>query len=590
MVNSLRIALLFCFLMQFCYLYAAPYTGDIFNFKLPDGSTVSYKLFGDEYYADMESLDGYNLIDGNDGWLYYSKLSQDGKFFISTGIKYTGGPATHSEIKALPKGMRLLPEAVIQMSESRRIKLGNPSVQEYIKALEQEYEQIQRGEIRSTDTLFGLTVLIDFPDQKSSVARDEIEKFVNLQGYNGFSNNGSIYDYWYDVSGGKLKYKQVVTQFVTMSKNKSYYDNNGTAPISEMVNEIMATLQSQSFDFSKVTKNGTRFRAMNMMYAGTCASSWAKGLWPHMSSTSFSPSVGGVTGASYQMCDIKTQLSMGTFCHENGHLAAGFADLYPYSGSESTVGGYCLMCYGGSGTNPVPPNAYFRIKKGWEQTTDITTAAVGSVFTLQSNALQSLVFKNTADTNELFVIDARQKTGRNTRLSDAGGIVWWINKTGSNTTAGGKKLVTMKWADNNGSDAGNCYKQSGNKRINSTTTPNSNWFAGASTMDLYFMDNAGPTMRVGITDATKIAAPLMQPSLFFVLIKNDKLTFFLPHTMQGAVSLFNLQGKMVRAFGNGIYTTATPYVLPISGTAAGEYILHFKGTGFEAFSPVHIVK
>jgi hypothetical protein len=88
--------------MLFGYLYAAPYTGDIFNFKLPDGSTVSYKLFGDEYYADIKSLDGYNLIDGNDGWLYYSKFSPDGKSFISTGIKYRGGPAALSEIKALP--------------------------------------------------------------------------------------------------------------------------------------------------------------------------------------------------------------------------------------------------------------------------------------------------------------------------------------------------------------------------------------------------------------------------------------------------------------------------------------------------------
>ncbi|HRG39239.1 MAG TPA: hypothetical protein PK289_11970 [Bacteroidia bacterium] len=40
-------------------IFAAPYSGEIYQFKQPDGTIVDLKLYGDEFYIRAEGLDGY---------------------------------------------------------------------------------------------------------------------------------------------------------------------------------------------------------------------------------------------------------------------------------------------------------------------------------------------------------------------------------------------------------------------------------------------------------------------------------------------------------------------------------------------------
>ena len=70
-------------------IYSAPYFGDIFELKQPDGTTVRAKLYGDEFYARIEGLDGYTLVrDPATNYLCYAKLNTDQSEFISTGVVY----------------------------------------------------------------------------------------------------------------------------------------------------------------------------------------------------------------------------------------------------------------------------------------------------------------------------------------------------------------------------------------------------------------------------------------------------------------------------------------------------------------------
>ncbi|MDR0305255.1 MAG: hypothetical protein LBI42_00285 [Chitinispirillales bacterium] len=48
---------------------AAPVNGEEFSFRQPDGSQVPVRVWGDEFYVELESLDGYTLIRGSDGWI-----------------------------------------------------------------------------------------------------------------------------------------------------------------------------------------------------------------------------------------------------------------------------------------------------------------------------------------------------------------------------------------------------------------------------------------------------------------------------------------------------------------------------------------
>ena len=41
---------------------ADPVFGEIFDLRQPDGSTVPVRVWGDEFYRVLESLDGYTLV------------------------------------------------------------------------------------------------------------------------------------------------------------------------------------------------------------------------------------------------------------------------------------------------------------------------------------------------------------------------------------------------------------------------------------------------------------------------------------------------------------------------------------------------
>ncbi len=52
----------------------------------------------------------------------------------------------------------------------------------------------------------------------------------------------------------------------------------------------------------------------------------------------------GRVAYDYQFTAMGSELELGTFSHENGHMLCDYPDLYDYGYESSGVGGYCLMC------------------------------------------------------------------------------------------------------------------------------------------------------------------------------------------------------------------------------------------------------
>ena len=81
-----------------------------------------------------------------------------------------------------------------------------------------------------------------------------------------------------------------------------------------------------------------------------------------------------------------SDLSIGTFCHENGHLLCRFPDMYDYGERDGDniasagIGSYCLMGSGNHldyGRSPSPVCAYLRDLAGWcDNEIDLNTAGV----------------------------------------------------------------------------------------------------------------------------------------------------------------------------------------------------------------------
>lgn len=475
---------------------AAPYFGTKFKFKQPDESSVLVKVWGDEFYQRVESIDGYTLTRDSSGWISYAALSADGNALISTGIRYTGALIN---LPGIAKKIDINRNAADKIRAENRARLhpaSSGSANQRISSLHEPSPLV--GNIQ------GLTILIDFSDEPATIGRDSINRFFNETGYTDFGNNGSVHDYFWDVSANKLNYTNAVLGYYRALHPKTYYEDTINSHVGELIQEALSWADAQGFDFSTLSVEGSYIRAINLMYAGYPTMGWAKGLWPHAGGY-YDFTADSVSSGAYQMTNIGDDLTIATTCHENGHMIMHWPDLYDYDYNSSGVGGYCLMAFQGAATNPVPPNAYLRIDAGWENYTDITNET-GS-FTTLSNTNQSYIINNPSNNDELFVIESRTRTGRNESLPDDGLMIWHVDIAGNNSanemTEERHFFVSLEQADglfelehntNHGS-SGDLYKAGYKTSFNDATVPDAHWWDGsASGIRLHSVSAAGNLM------------------------------------------------------------------------------------------------
>lgn len=484
MRRLLSLLLLFFITAQ---LSAAPHAGEFFTFKQPDGSSVEVRVWGDEFYQRVESLNGYTLIRDENGWITYADVTADGSKLISTGERYTGSSRStapdHGKI-----GVKLSGEARLAAVKSSPFYLGEKS-------------RSSRALIKDPvlGPVVGLTILIDFSDQSSAIPAATLEDFLNKKGFNQYSCVGSVRDYYSDVSGGKVDYTNIVTAFYRAKKPKSYYDANEQAGAKaiELIKEAVNGVKNQ-VDFSKLTKRNGAAIALNVLYAGDPTYGWAKGLWPHQFQLN-NYSVGGYTFDKYQITNISNSLKLSTFCHENGHMVGQWPDLYDYKSDgtgASGVGSYGLMCFMGDPKNPVPPNAYFRYLVGWDELTDITTTPEGTLLTLNSNKNEAYIYKNKYNSREKFVIESRINEGRSQSLPSEGMLIWHIDESQTHNdfeqmTSSQHYMVSLEQADGNFSlekvvtsgvhagDASDAFTTTNGDKFTDETSPNAKWWSGS---------------------------------------------------------------------------------------------------------------
>ena len=118
----------------------------------------------------------------------------------------------------------------------------------------------------------GLCLLVFFPDVPVTISQAEIQNFCNKTGYTGFGNNGSVSDYFSNVSGGKLKYTNIVTSYSRSKHTRGYYTDPaipyGTRA-QELITEALTDLKGKGFDFSRLSVDpGGYVYALNVFYAG----------------------------------------------------------------------------------------------------------------------------------------------------------------------------------------------------------------------------------------------------------------------------------------------------------------------------------
>jgi hypothetical protein len=174
----------------------------------------------------------------------------------------------------------------------------------------------------------GLTLLVDFSDASPAFSTDEVDKWLNEPGFSEDGLNGSVRDYYFDNSNGKVDFQNQVVGFVRASRPKSYYEGgDGYSRASELVSELLEAVDDE-VDFSVFDNDADgRTEAISIVYAGD-AETWGQGLWPHAGG--LNQTRDGVRLARYQMTALGDRFLLYTFVHEVGHMLFGWPDLYGF--------------------------------------------------------------------------------------------------------------------------------------------------------------------------------------------------------------------------------------------------------------------
>ena len=404
--------------------------GEILTFGQQSGDNVDLKVFGDEHYARYENLSGYSAVyDPERGRYCYARLSAG--VFRSTGV-----PVTELAPVGVPRHLQetqAVAQAKAQARRYRRAAVAGGRVDDTVVRTFGPNQGLLQGRVLSTGVVTGLTILVNFQDVTSTVTRADVEQLLNGDNYTRNGNICSAREYFKRVSSGKLDYTNVVVGPYTLSRNRQFYVTN------LLVEEALDLAVADGLDLAQFdSRNENIVDALNIMYAGQ--TQYTGDLWPHNSNLALQ--YGAVRTDLYLLTSLgrtPADLSIGTFCHENGHLLCRFPDMYDYGQRDGDnvvsagIGTFCLMGSGNHldfGRSPSPVCAYLRDLAGWCD--DEVDLAAEGVFEAKHGDYNTVMKFRTSKPNEYFLVENRSKMGLDRGSPASGLAVYHCDIMGSN--------------------------------------------------------------------------------------------------------------------------------------------------------------
>ncbi len=434
-------------------VFSSAYYNTLMDMEQPDGTAVQVLVTGGEYYGEIRSIDGFPLVaDPISRFLCYAVVNEDKTAWVSTGNIYTGE-------RILPEGETYeggsLSQEAIQAIIDERIAEEEAASGAPVLNLEVEGPPPTTPPVPTypvTGQHRGITLLIGFKDENGNpepidIPRNSIDEALNMEGYNEGGNNGSVRDFFLDVSNGKLDLSSDVIDYYIAEKPKEYYSDveaNKPGPgipsksrVRELIAEALTALENSpsGYDFSQLTLvDGNNIEAINILYTGSVPSDnkSGEGFWPHRGQLQPGDfGADGVVGYYYQMAPINTSFTIGTFCHETGHLIMRWPDLYDANRKSSGIGQFGLMgLYAGTSLiqgNPLPPNPFLRWEAGWEDIVDLNGMANGTTVSETLGDFLTPRYLNVNNTNEFFMVEYMKREGRYQNLAGDGLVIWHID-------------------------------------------------------------------------------------------------------------------------------------------------------------------
>jgi len=405
---------------------------------LADGTPITIRQIGDEFYHFWETEDGKIALE-----------QEDGTFVLSEEGRPTG-----EQIASRRKMARMYP------SKSR-------------KAI---------GDLNLAPR--GLVILVQFSGSGGSFQsgndKTAMTNMLNQEGYNYDDATGSAVDYFKAQSNNSYAPIFDVVGPVTLDNNLAYYGAQGTIAgysqndmyIADFVIDAVTKAEAAGCDFSKYDGDGDGY--VDIVYFIYAGKGQADGggintIWPHnweLASALYYGTTHGGSGYSYSnlprfdnkrinnyACSGELNGSggrsgIGTLCHEFSHVL-GLPDYYvtdedaSNEGKNYTPGAWSIMDYGSyNNKGKTPPNysAFDKYNMGWatpgflkkDEKKNVTlTTNYGDAYQIDGTTSGPKAYTNTST---IWYLENRQKTGWDRYLPGHGMCVWEVKYNGTDWT------------------------------------------------------------------------------------------------------------------------------------------------------------
>ncbi len=469
---------------------AVPVFGEPIKLTQPDGTTIAARIWGDEFHQRVEDLAGYTLvIDPDDGTVFYAELAPDAVTLRSTGVRAeTPAPAW------LRPGIRRPADVVADEVLKLRQAAGHG-----LRLEDKESYPIPADE----GAVRGIALLVDFSDEPATMDPSDVEAFLNQVGYAANGNNGSVRDYFADISGGRLDLTHEVTPFYYRAAHpKAWYEDPYESQgwrARQLVEEAIASLDRHGFDFSAYDANGDGYvDLVSCFYAGAPSWYWGKGLWPQAGEFGFHAD--GVIARIWQISPLRDALALGIPCHEIGHALCQWPDLYDTGGNSWGVGLFCLMSNPNTYTNPLEPCGPLKYLSGWTENVLLD----GVMTDVEATAGDNRVFyvPHPTVSTEFYLVENRRRSGRDLSMPDEGLAIYHVDWRGDNNREAMLPdihyMVSLMQADGrydlehdaNWGDDTDLFGEPGPTHFGPDSQPPARWWRGLDAP--MFMDHIGP--------------------------------------------------------------------------------------------------
>ena len=363
----------------------------------PDGSVITIRIHGDEWYHYATDDLGRVVARGADGFFRPAALPSE---------------AARAEAVEMRKAAQQMRAKAAEAAKASSLTQGTHKIPVFL--------------VYFQDT--------DFSIENPKAAFDAL---LNEEGYTANGGTGSVRDYYVENSHGQYTPVFDVYGPFLLSHDRAYYANRAADALREACNGLNAEV-----NFAQYDSDGDGYIDMTLMYyAGynQAESGDETTIWPHQSGAyGYTRYDGKYLGTYFCTSELKgasgtRMCGIGTTTHEFGH-SLGLPDFYDtdyeLNGEAGALYSYSVMCSGSYNNNGRTP-PYFNSEElmilGWMG----GQSEISRQGTLTIGPVQDYVAYKipTSTDGEYFVLECRNKTGWDLHLPGNGMLVYHVDKS-----------------------------------------------------------------------------------------------------------------------------------------------------------------